>query len=82
MYLALIILVVLAGFAAYGYRKYLETCYITSEANEWMLVIRNGKEVACGCGINVWIQPGDQIVKMPATLNKVSFSAENITLEM
>lgn len=54
----------------------------TSEPNEWMLVLRNGEPVRAGIGISHYIRWGDKVAKFPSKLNKVSFSAEQVTKEM
>lgn len=54
----------------------------SSKPNEWMLVIRNGSLYKCGIGMHAIIMPGDQVVKFPSKINKVKFSAQQVTKEM
>lgn len=72
------LLLIAGGFCVffYGFR------YASSEPNEWMLVIRNGKVVKSGVGINSYIYWGDKVVKFPSRINKVKFSAQQVTQEM
>ena len=56
--------------------------YVTSEPNEWMLVLRNGKVIRSGIGISGFISFGDRVVKFPSKINKVKFSAQQVTNEM
>jgi len=67
-----------AIFAYAGYRAYfiIIPYYKTSSAEEWMLVIRDGKMVKQGIGLCTWTMPGDQVVKFSSKLKKVTFNAE------
>ena len=60
----------------YGFR------FASSEPNQWMLVIRNGRVIKSGVGINSYIYWGDKVVKFPSRINKVKFSAQQVTQEM
>ena len=44
-----------------GYRAYFIaiTFYKEAKANEWMLIIRDGKLHSCGVGLSTWTLPGD-----------------------
>lgn len=55
---------------------------VTSEPNEWMLVLRDGVVVRSGIGITHIARWGDQIARFPSKLNKVNFAAEQVTREM
>jgi hypothetical protein len=61
-----------------GYRAYfiIIPYYKTSSAEEWMLVIRDGKMIKQGIGLCTWTMPGDQVVKFSSKLKKVTFNAE------
>ena len=61
---------------------YFRFSYRSSTPNEWMLVIRNGQLHKCGIGIHSFISLGDQIVKFPSKINKVKFTAQQVTKEM
>ena len=67
-----------------GYKAYIMLLpyYMTSSAEEWMLVIRDGKMVKQGIGLCTWTFPGDQVVKFSSKLRKVTFNAEQVTSEM
>jgi hypothetical protein len=74
----------LAAFGAalyFGYKTAL-TYWIEAKPNEWLLIIRNGELKKCSIGLCTWLMPGDQYVTFPSLLNKVNFSAQQVTLEM
>lgn len=45
-------------------------------------MIRNGELKNCAVGLGTWVWPGDAAVKFPSKLNKLHFSAEQVTSEM
>ena len=47
-----------------------------------MLLIRNGNLVRSGVGLKVFKSPIDTIVTFPSKVERVSFSANNVTVEM
>ena len=49
--------------------------FVQAEANEWLLVIRNGELLKKGIGLSTWIWPGDQTVSFPSLINQVNFTA-------
>lgn len=55
--------------------------FVTSEPNEWMLVIRNGELINYGVGLSFNKRWGDVIVKFPSKIHKVSFHAQQVTQE-
>ncbi len=55
--------------------------YISSEPNEWMLVIRNGVLVTYGIGISFYKSWGDKVVRFPSKINRVNFTAQQVTSE-
>ena len=59
------------------YRK-----FNSAEPNEWMIVMRNGKVIECGVGISYYTSLKDVVVKFPSKINKVRFSAQQVTQEM
>lgn len=73
---SLLLVAVIAVTFTYGFR------FVTSEPNEWMLVIRNGKVITSGVGISSQIYFGDKVVKFPSRINKVNFTAQQVTNEM
>ena len=44
-------------------------------------MIRDGKVIAQGVGIGLYVKLWDQVVRFPSKINRVSFEAEQITLE-
>lgn len=55
--------------------------FVTSEPNEWMLVIRNGELIKYGVGLSFNKRWGDVIVKFPSKIHKVAFHAQQVTQE-
>ena len=49
--------------------------FVQAEANEWLLVIRNGELLKKGIGLSTWTWPGDQTVSFPSLINQVNFTA-------
>eukprot|EP00994_Dinema_validum_P008524 NODE_780_length_1355_cov_391.740429_g570_i0.p1 GENE.NODE_780_length_1355_cov_391.740429_g570_i0~~NODE_780_length_1355_cov_391.740429_g570_i0.p1 ORF type:complete len:366 (-),score=72.44 NODE_780_length_1355_cov_391.740429_g570_i0:202-1299(-) len=59
------------------------SCFIaTSQPNEWLLKISNGEMVSAGVGMTCFLGPFDKVVRFPASIHKVSFSASQVTKEM
>jgi TRAP-type C4-dicarboxylate transport system permease small subunit len=58
----------------YGWKWALQF-YIESQANEWLIIIRNGEMVKKGIGLCTWKMPNDQHVKFPSLINQVNFNA-------
>ena len=56
--------------------------FVQAEANEWLLVIRNGELLKKGIGLSTWIWPGDQTVSFPSLINQVNFTAQQVSAEM
>ena len=56
--------------------------YHTSEPNEWMLIVRNGHVVESGVGISGYAKYSDTVVKFPSKINKVKFTAQQVTKEI
>ena len=69
----------LAGFAVF---KYAIEFWVESQANEWLLIIRNGVLSNKGIGLCSWTFPGDQVVKFPSLINQVNFTASQVSAEM
>jgi hypothetical protein len=47
------------GYGAYKAYFIAITFYKEAKANEWMLIIRDGKLKSCGVGLSTWSLPGD-----------------------
>eukprot|EP00808_Paulinella_micropora_P003017 g23388.t1 len=54
----------------------------TARPNEWMLVIRDGKMLRAGVGIQHFASLDDEVVKFPSSIQKVTFTAQQVTQEM
>ena len=78
----MILPLVLLGAAAYAGAKLAARFWQESKANEWMLVIRNGELVKSGIGLACWVMPGDQTIKFPSLINKLTFKAQQVSAEM
>jgi hypothetical protein len=63
------------GFAAKFAYAQLMNYWIESNANQWLLVIRNGELIKKGIGLATWIQPGDKTIKFPSLIQQLSFNA-------
>lgn len=64
-----------------GVTFYIQAFLIQSKADEWLLVLRDGKVVKQGVGITYVKRLGDNIVKFPSIIHTVEFSAEQTTQE-
>eukprot|EP00484_Ammonia_sp_Unknown_P017091 CAMPEP_0197027210 /NCGR_PEP_ID=MMETSP1384-20130603/7163_1 /TAXON_ID=29189 /ORGANISM="Ammonia sp." /LENGTH=364 /DNA_ID=CAMNT_0042456021 /DNA_START=26 /DNA_END=1120 /DNA_ORIENTATION=- len=53
-----------------------------AEPNEWLLLIKDGELKSCGIGTQVFRGFNETVVKFPSLLNKVSFSAQQVSKEM
>lgn len=56
--------------------------WVESQANEWLLVIQDGKLVKAGVGLKAIVGFSDTVVKFPSKIEKVGFTANNVTKEM
>lgn len=54
---------------------------IQGNANEWILIIKNGKLIKAGIGLRIFRKLGQVVVRFPSLLNKVTFSAQQVTQE-
>ena len=61
---------------------YIMTLRVEGKANEWVLILNNGKLKQKGLGLHTWKGPFDSVAKFPSKVNKVTFGAETITKEM
>lgn len=55
---------------------------VSGHANEWVLILNNGKLKQAGVGLNVFRGPFDQVAKFPSAVHRVDFSTEQVTKEM
>uniref|UniRef100_A0A7R9Z8H8 Uncharacterized protein n=1 Tax=Chlamydomonas euryale TaxID=1486919 RepID=A0A7R9Z8H8_9CHLO len=56
--------------------------WFTGKANEWILVVRNGRMVKAGVGLTVFRGMYDTVVSFPSVIQKVSFAAEQVSKEV
>lgn len=61
---------------------FLKSRWVESEADEWLLIIRDGKLIKAGIGLKAIAGLSDTVVKFPSKIEKVTFSANNVTKEM
>ena len=61
---------------------YALTQQVVGESNEWVVIIRDGKMVTAGVGLNCFKWPFDSVAKFPSSVKEVAFSAEQVTTEM
>ena len=60
----------------------METLWVTGKADEWVLIINNGKLKQAEIGLCTFIGPFDQVAKFPSTSQMVTFESEQVTSEM
>lgn len=71
-FLFLVILLVAAGL-------YLKTIWVEAQPNEWMIIVRNSKQVKAGIGLKTFVYPNEMYVKFPSAVERVEFFAKNVT---
>jgi hypothetical protein len=55
--------------------------FVTSQPDEWLLRIRDGKMVKAGIGITTWRRPGDLVVRFSSTIQRAGFKVDALTRE-
>jgi hypothetical protein len=75
--LALSLLIIASVFALIGARW----SFVTSQPDEWLIRIRDGKLALAGIGISIWRRPGDLIARFSSTIQRVSFKVDALTKE-
>jgi flotillin len=73
--------VAMVGAGIYLYFFYFRRFH-TSEPNEWMLIVRDGRVIESGVGISGFAKYSDTVVKFPSKINKVKFTAQQVTKEI
>jgi hypothetical protein len=53
-----------------------------SRPNQWLVVLESGRLVRAGVGLACFRQIGQSVVRMPARLQRVAFSAQQVTHDM
>jgi len=61
---------------------YIRSLHVSGEANQWVLILSNGKMKKAGVGLSTFRGPFDQVARFPSKVNKVVFSTEQVTTEM
>jgi len=70
---AVLITVTLALFRLFAY---IRTLHVSGQANQWVLILRNGKMQRAGVGLSTFRGPFDQVATFPSQVNKVVFNTE------
>lgn len=65
-----------------GASLYLKTIWVEAQPNEWMIIVRNGKQAKAGIGLKTFVYPNEMHVKFPSAVERVEFFAKNVTKEM
>jgi hypothetical protein len=55
--------------------------FVTSQPDEWLIRIRDGKLAKAGIGISIWRRPGDLLARFSSTIQRVGFKVEALTQE-
>ena len=55
---------------------YMSTLWVAGGADQWVLVMRNGKMQQAGIGLKCFKGPFDQVATFPARTHKVTFKSE------
>jgi len=72
----------LMGWITYQAYLYYLSLNVVGKPNEWVVVIKDGKQVRAGVGLNLTKGPFDQVAIFPSKVNKVNFQTQQITSEM
>lgn len=62
--------------------KLIKSLFVQGKANEWVLIMNNGKMKKAGIGLACFKGPYDQVATFPARIFKANFSTEQVTMEM
>jgi len=62
--------------------SYIACLRVDGQANEWVLILNNGKLKHAGIGLKTFRGPFDQVARFPSKVNMVNFSSEQVTTEM
>jgi regulator of protease activity HflC (stomatin/prohibitin superfamily) len=71
------LLICMASIVSYFLSRYEE-----SQPNEWMVIIKDGKQVRADVGLKTFVFPNESIAKFSSVVQRVEFSAMNVTKEM
>jgi hypothetical protein len=64
----------LLGYISYEFYKYAMTLQVSANANQWVLIVNNGKMKQAGIGLSCMVSPDDEVAIFPSKVNKVTFS--------
>lgn len=70
------------AFVLFGGYLLMSCCVVSASPNEWLLVINGGNLKSAGVGTTEFLGPFDKSVKFPASIRKVTFSAQQVSKEM
>jgi len=62
--------------------NYVNSLHVNGQANEWILILNNGKMKSAGIGLKTFRGPFDQVARFPSKVNMVNFATEQVTKEM
>ncbi len=54
---------------------------VTAQPHEFLIQIRDGKVRRSGQGVSCFKMPGDSVTLIPTSISKLSFRADQVTLE-
>ncbi len=54
---------------------------VTAQPHEFLVLIRNGRVAKAGQGLSVWRWPSDGVALIPTSVRKLSFKADQVTIE-
>jgi flotillin len=73
---------VLLGHVSYELFKYIMSLQVSGKANQWVVIVNNGKMKQAGIGLSCMVSPGDEVAIFPSKVNKIVFSTQQVTSEM
>lgn len=76
------ILLLFLGFISQKGAELIKNYWKEAEAQEWMIVLRNGEMLKAGVGMKTVVWPGETCITFPGKLREVRFTAEQVTQEM
>lgn len=63
-------------------KTYYDSQYVEGKADEWVLILNNGKMKTAEVGLRTYKGHFDQVARFPSKVNKVHFDSEQVTKEM
>lgn len=70
-------LIVTAYVGLLAWKMYKESTkyWVEAAANEWMVVLEDGKMKKCGIGLQTWVLPHQNYAKFPSTIEQIEFAS-------